>query len=81
MSHTFNGTNVTRQVRKEQERTHVPITKMLMVYNDPTLKPTDRGYKVAKVIEHMGTQNTQDYIMRTLRWASNHGVEVTFRPI
>jgi len=67
---------ISRQIRKEQMRTHRPHTKMLMTYIAP-----DSGEKVAKVMGGMGTHGTADIIMRTLRWASQHGVEIKFTPI
>lgn len=52
---------------------HKPVTRMIMCYTN------ESGERIAKLLD-MRHETTSRFIFRTLRWASNHGVEVTFRP-
>jgi len=47
---------------------------MIMTYVDPKTKQTDSR------LLRMGDRQADAFLIKTLRWASHNGVEVTFRP-
>ena len=51
---------------------HTPYLRMIMSYT------TQDNKRVAKLIK-VGTQESENLILRTLRWAAQKGVDVTFR--
>jgi len=53
---------------------HKPVTKMLMLY-------TDQESRKQAIVCNMGSNADMTRIIKTLRWASHHGIEVIFRPI
>ena len=53
---------------------HRPVTRMIMTYVDPKTKQTDSR------LLRMGDRQADAFLIKTLRWASHNGVEVTFRP-
>lgn len=61
-------------VREMNPQVHKPVTRMIMSYIDPKTKKPD-----SKLLR-MGDRQADAFLLKTLRWASHNGVEVTFRP-
>lgn len=53
-------------------KTHTPVTQLLMIYEY-------EGKRVVKLLK-MNAPSTDDFIVRTLKWASNRKVQVLFVP-
>jgi len=53
---------------------HKLITKMVMTYRD-------ESNKAIAIILEMKSDEHMTRAIRTLRWASHRGIEVTFRPV
>ena len=58
----------------KEMRVHKPVTKMLMLY-------VDKESRKQVIVCNMGSSDDTNRIIKTLRWASHHGIEVIFRPI
>lgn len=64
----MNTARVTKDVH-----VHKPKTRMIMTFTDK------EGKKDSKLL-NMGESAADRLILKTLRWASYNGIEVTFRP-
>lgn len=69
----LNHMSYTAEITKDLH-VHKPITKMLMTY-------TDKSNQKQALICNMGSPADTNRIIKTLRWASHHGIEVIFRPV
>lgn len=69
----MNSAKIVKQIHDNTERSHKPLTRMIMIYNDKA------GQRQTQLIK-MGTPGGEQLIQKTLRWASYNGIEVTFRP-
>lgn len=68
----MNTAHITKMLHRS-ESTHKPVVRLLMVYED-------KGERFSFIVSpHKESDVTR--IVRTLKWAGLHGVEVTFRPI
>lgn len=55
------------------DQIHTPQKRILMCYRDRESKPN------AKILD-MRNPEASELVIRTLKWATLHGIEVTFRP-